>query len=239
MHEGHRARLRETYWKQGAAALHEHQLLELLLTFSIPRADTNAIAHALLQRFNSLEAIFNSNQYELMQVEGVGEKSAILLTLIGEFMKKKNDKSPKVVRLNTPAAAVEYCKTLFLRERYEAMYMIALDKNMKVLNCEKVSSGTLTETAVYPRIIVECALRHSANSILLTHNHPSGDASSSVQDVDTTLLILKALEPIGIKLNDHIIIGAEHTYSMTRNALIEDTLQMALLAAVAEKEGGL
>ena len=235
MHEGHRERLRQAFLQQNGAALHDHQLLELLLSYSIPRADTNPLAHTLLQKFGSLQAIFQANAYELMQVEGAGEKTAILLSLVGVMLRRTEAKGKTVRRLSTPMEAIEYCRSLFCAEKYEAMYILSLDKNFKLLYCEKISSGTLNETAVYPRIVVESALRHSANSVLLTHNHPSGDANPSVQDVDTTMLILKALEPIGIKLHDHIIIGKDHAFSMTRNAIIEAETDEAPLAAVAEK----
>ncbi len=236
MHEGHRQRLRETYLTQGAAAFHDHQLLELLLSYSIPRADTNPIAHALLQRFGSLREVFQANVYELMQTPGVGEKSAILLSLTGTMLRRSEGSKVRTQKLSTPVEAMNYCRGLFIGEKYEAMYILSLDKNFKLLFCDKISSGTLNETAVYPRVIVESALRHSANSVLLTHNHPSGDATPSVQDIDTTMLILKALEPIGIRLHDHIIIGKDGAFSMTRNALIENEAPSSPLAAVAEKK---
>lgn len=239
MHEGHRERMRETFMRQGASALHDHQLLELLLMYSIPRQDTNPVAHELLRVFGSLQALFQADVYELMKVEGVGEKSAILISLVGAMIQRKEEKRTEAQRLGTPADAISYCKTLFIGEKYETMFIISLDKNFKVIYCDKISSGTLTETAVYPRIIVESALRHSANSILLTHNHPSGDINPSTHDIDTTLLILNALEPIGIRLHDHIIIGKDGAFSMTRNAMIENESETVSLAAVAERKGNI
>lgn len=236
MHEGHRSRLRESFIRHGAASFYDHQLLELLLFHSIPRTDTNPVAHKLLEHFGSLADIFDAPIDELMQVEGVGEKSALLISLVGACMQRKERSTKKKARLHTPAAAMRYCKTLFWAERNECMYVILLDKKQEVLRHDKVSSGTLNETAVYPRTVVECALRGRASSVLLAHNHPSGDVNPSSDDIETTMLILRALEPIGIRLHDHIIVGRDMAYSMARNGIIEQTEPE--FAAVAEKEGG-
>lgn len=236
MHEGHRQRMYDTFIKQGDAAFHEHQLIELLLSFSIPRRDTNPAAHALLESFGSLRAVIQADPHELMQIEGIGEKSAILIALVGSLTRRAQDEESGQMRIKTPADAALFCKKLFLGQRYEAMYVVSLDKKLKVLYCEKISSGTLTETTVYPRLAVESALRHGANSVLLTHNHPSGDLTPSTNDVDTTLMILKALEAIGIKLHDHVIVGSGNAFSMTRNAIIDGGTIVEPVAKAAESD---
>lgn len=234
MHEGHRQRLRSTYLEQGVDAFHEHQALELLLTFAIPRRDTNELAHNLIARFGSLKNVLNANPYELQNVQGVGEQTAVLLSLVGA-LNKKTKAAHETPRLNTPLDAARFCKTLFEGKRYEAMYAVSLDKKRRVLHSDMVSSGTLAETAAYPRLVAEYALRHGANSVILTHNHPSGDAHPSAEDLETTKLMLRALEPLGIVLNDHIVIGAEEAFSMMQNALLRFSEPLRELRA-AEKE---
>lgn len=236
MHEGHRQRMYDTYVKQGDSAFHQHQLLEMMLSFSIPRCDTNPAAHALLETFGSLKSVLQADVHELMRIEGIGERSAILISLAGSLMRRAQEEESTSTRIKTPAAAAAFCKKLFEAQRYEAMYIISLDKKLKVTYCEKISSGTLTETTVYPRLAVESALRHGANSVLLTHNHPSGDLTPSTNDVDTTLLILKALEPIGIKLHDHIIVGQNEAFSMTRNSIIDSGFVEEPVAKAAESD---
>lgn len=236
MHEGHRKRLRDTYLQSGADALHDHQLLELLLTFSIPRKDTNPIAHALLSAFGSLEDVLRADVNELMKIDGVGESTAVLLSLVGDMPTRMAYDKSKPVRLATPKDAMAYCRALLLQQRYEVMYIVSLDKNLRVLHCEKLSSGTLTETAVYPRLVVESALRHSAHSILLAHNHPSGDLTPSKADVEATAMVLRALEPIGIRLHDHIIVSKNGAFSMARDSLMPKAEEATTLAAVAEKD---
>ncbi len=234
MHEGHRERLRQTYLEQGIDAFHEHQALELLLTFAIPRKDTNELAHRLIARFGSLKSVLKANPYELQKEPGIGMQAAVLLSLVGALSPKmwETKEAPK---LSTPLEAAHFCAALFEGKRYEAMYAVSLDKKRRVLHSDLISSGTLLETAAYPRLVAECALRHSANSVILTHNHPSGDANPSTEDYTTTKLMLRALEPLGIALNDHIVVGADEAFSMTQNALLRFSQPLGELKA-AEKE---
>jgi len=234
MHEGHRERLRQTYLEQGIDAFHEHQALELLLTFAIPRKDTNELAHRLIKRFGSLKAVLSADPYELKKEQGMGEQAAVLLSLVGA-LSKKTKKACVNPKLDTPSEAARFCKLLFEGKRYEAMYAVSLDKKRRVLHSDLISSGTLAETAAYPRLVAECALRHGASSVILTHNHPSGDVTPSAEDLETTRLMLRVLEPLGIALNDHIVIGADEAFSMTQNALLQLSEQTVELR-VAQKE---
>lgn len=236
MHEGHRQRLRQTFLMQGADAFFDHQALELLLTYALPRRDTNALAHTLIDTFGSLQNVLNADVHDLMRIDGVGEQAAILLSLAGSLPRRFQQENPLGRRIATPADATGFCRSLFNAQRYETIYVVSLDKNLRVLYCDKLSSGTLTETAVYPRLVVESALRHGAHSLLLTHNHPSGDPRPSKADIDATLLILRALEPIGIKLHDHIIISRGDAYSMTRGALLSGGTLPEAAAIAAERE---
>lgn len=239
MHEGHRERLRETYLNNGASALHDHQLLELLLTFAIPRRDTNPLAHRLLTAYGSLEQVLAANPYDLMRQEGIGVQAAVLLSLVGTLMRRggaaRTARKRKTV-LNTPEAASYYCAALLAGAKYEETYAISLDKRRAVLHADKVASGTLGETVVYPRLVLECALRHGANSVILTHNHPSGNPQPSSEDVNTTRAIFDALQAVSITLHDHIIVGEGCTYSMVRGAVLDFGEVGAVRAMVAENE---
>jgi DNA repair protein RadC len=150
-------------------------------------------------------------------------------------LNKKTKKACVSPKLDTPSEAARYCKLLFEGKRYEAMYAVSLDKKRRVIHSDLISSGTLAETAAYPRLVAECALRHGASGVILTHNHPSGDAQPSTEDIQTTKLMLRALEPLGIALNDHIVIGADEAFSMTQNALMQFCEPAAELR-VAQKE---
>ncbi len=177
MHEGHRERLRQTFLEHGASTLHEHQLLELLLTYAIPRRDTNPLAHSLLAAYGSLDKVLAANPYDLMRQEGIGRQAAVLLALAGALMQRGGAARPEKAALNTPEAASRYCMALLAGAKYEETYVISLDKRRAVLHADKVASGTLGETVLYPRLVLECAqpsLRKPAAFERGCKNHPFG-----------------------------------------------------------------
>lgn len=235
MHEGHRARLRELYFENGLDALNDHQILELLLSFSIPRKDTNELAHSLLDRYGSLPQVFSAEKQDLSDVSGIGENSAALVKLIGDVTRRISMSRYENARLKTSLDAARFCISLMSLHKYEAMYVISLDKSKKVLHSDKISSGTLNETVVYPRLVVECALRHHAYRVLLTHNHPSGNIMPSSDDIHTTARIAEALEMIGISLEEHIITGRDCAYCILGRSELTQTVlfQSDMLAAKA------
>ncbi len=236
-HIGHRERLRKSFIENGAATLHEHHLLELLLTYAIPRRDVNPLAHELLRLYGSLESVLSAPIRDLMKVEGIGESAAALLSLAGTLRSRPSAGSGRRTPINTPEEAAKYCETLFKNPaRYETTYCVSLDKKRRVIHADLVSAGTLSENVIYPRLVVEFALRHGANSVILAHNHPSGDPSPSRSDIVSTKAVCEALSGIGITLHDHIIVGADGNYSMLRNMLLPSGEAPEIVARAAEKE---
>lgn len=232
MHEGHRERLRQSYLYGGADAMHEHQLLELLLTYAIPRRDVNPLAHELISTFGSLSKVLAADPHELMQVPGVGPNAAILLTLAGRLERESSKRKLERTHIMTPRNAEKYCCDLLANEKYERFWLICLDLNKRVIHTEMLAKGSLTEARIYPRVVAEVALRHGAHSVILCHNHPSGSASPSVSDVDATRAVRAALTPLGIALHDHIIVGDGAAYSMlSRGSIDGDSDAQAFLAA--------
>ena len=145
----------------------EHQLLELLLTYAIPRRDVNPLAHRLIERYGSLAAVLKADVAELKNA-GLGEYAATLIALAGA-MRNISEKPRKKQRLNNPERAAEYCMQLLRPHRYEVMYLVSLDSGLKPIHEDMVSSGTIDQSTVYPRIIAECALRHAAAYAMLCH----------------------------------------------------------------------
>lgn len=226
MHEGHRDRVRKSYLASGGRGMHDHQLLELLLTYAIPRKDTNPLAHRLLKAYGTLEKVLCADPKELMLQEGVGQNTAVLLSLIGTMAGRCiTPKQGETVSLGNPAAAAEYCRGLFFGARYEEIYVISLDAKHSLIHADKVASGTLNETVIYPRLVLECALRNKASSIILSHNHPSGDPKPSGEDISTTHKVYEALNTVGIALFDHIIVGRGSVFSMVRNAVVPSAVE--------------
>lgn len=237
-HEGHRKRLRMAYRERGAGALQEHQLLELLLAYAIPRRDVNPLSHALIERFGSLAQVLCAPPDELMRTDGVGEAAAVLISLAGTLGRTGTVLPPSRPVLKTPEDASRFCRELFLAERYEKTYCITLDARRRVLHTDAVSTGSVSENVIYPRVIAELAMRHGASGVILAHNHPSGTASPSRADIATTRTVCDALAGIGISLYDHIVCAGNETYSMLRNMLIPSGTAPEVSAAAADREDG-
>lgn len=224
IHSGHRERIREQYASLGAESFLDHQFLELLLTYAIPRKDTNSLAHALLERFGTLESVVTAEVAQLMLVPGVGESTAVFLRMQGDLFRRlllrRAEDSRGVVRLNTPAAAARYAVAQLSLCSYETVLAVCLNAKKVVLSCESLQRGTLTEAQIYPRSVAEVALLKRAHGILLLHNHPSGDPSPSQEDEAATELVRAALQSVGVQLFDHLIVGGSSAYSFTTRAVI-------------------
>ena len=175
MHKGHRKRLKERFLRDGLDSFEQHQVLELLLFYSIPRRDTNELAHKLLKRYGSLSGVFEADTEDLKKVSGIGENSAVLLSLIPDISRRYiKDRWEDRPLLNSSTKAGKYATSLFIGRIYEVFYVICLDSQNRVNRAQLVHEGTINESPIYPRIIVETVLRHKANSVILAHNHPGG-----------------------------------------------------------------
>ncbi|MDY4518231.1 MAG: DNA repair protein RadC [Candidatus Spyradocola sp.] len=220
-HDGHRKRLRERAARTGLEGFQPHEVLELLLSETIPRKDVNPLAHALIDRFGSFSGVLNAGREELLQVPGVGERTADHLSMqVSFFRYYRHDRWRDRPRLNTRRDAGEYCTTLFDRQLTESMRLICLDVHKAVLASEVLAVGTVDETPVYPRSVVECALRHHAHSAILVHNHPSGSLEPSQGDIRVTAQLEQALGVVGVELLDHIIVAGEAYASMRSLGLV-------------------
>ena len=216
-HEGHRARLRESFIETGIEGMADHQVLELLLTYALPRVDVNPLAHRLLDRFGSLEGVLTTRPDQLRQVRGVGESAAVFLSLLGEVDRRMllqrfsgRDKRPI---LDTPSSLGRYMLALSLQDRYETLRLVCLNKRYELIYEGVVSSGSLTEVLADPRPILETALVHKACFIALSHNHPSGDLRPSPEDEDAAVRIEAAGQAVGIGVVDQFILGRGAAYS--------------------------
>ena len=224
IHSGHRERIREQYRTHGAGTFLDHQFLELLLTYAIPRRDTNALSHALLERFGSLEGVVTAELGQLQLVDGVGESTAVFLRMQGDLFRRlllrRQEDSRGNIRLASPADAARYAVSLLALNTYESVVAVCLNAKKVVQSCETIQSGTLTEAQIYPRTIAEIALLRRAHGILLLHNHPSGDPSPSAEDAEATESVRAALQSIGVHLFDHLIVGGQYAYSFSTHAVI-------------------
>ena len=209
VHEGHRDRLRQRFLQEGLENFQDHNVLELLLFYSIPRKDTNEEAHNLINRFGSLSGVFDASFEELCEVKGIGENSAALIKIMPELFKKyevdtvRNDDAI----LNTCELVAKYVSTYFKGVTTEKMYLLCLDSSCRVLSFNLISEGTVSSTPLNARAIMETSFKNNAAQLILVHNHPSGVVAPSRKDVDATMGIQSLMKNVGIKLSDHIIIG--------------------------------
>ena len=182
LHDGHRARKKEQFRRQGLDGFADHEVLELLLYYAIPRKDTNEIAHRLLQKFGSLQNVFSAPLEELAKVDGVGESAALFMTLLPQVQKRAMRSGGKERVLNSVDKCGRYFLELLGHERHELLYQACLDGKGKLLSCKKLSQGSADCTALSVRQVVENALLSGASAVVLAHNHPSGVALPSESD---------------------------------------------------------
>ncbi len=222
MHEGHRKRLKERFIKEGLDSFEQHQVLELLLFYAIPRKDTNELAHRLIKKYGSLAGVFEADLIDLAGVPGMGVNSALLLSLIPSLARVYfRDRWGDKPFLGSSNRAGEYAVSLFAGRQYEVFYVICLDAQNRVNHSALVHEGTINEAPIYPRIIVETALRHQANSVILAHNHPGGSLVPSSADIEVTRKISSVLNAISINVVDHIIVAGDKYLSFAEKGLLE------------------
>ncbi len=221
VHDGHRARKKKQFREHGLDAFADHEVLELLLFYAIPQGDVNPLAHRLIDRFGSLDAVLAAPPEELEKVDGVREHTATLLTLILPLVRRVHMVSGKddVVLCDAERLGRYFC-SLFFGARQEVFYEACLDAKGKLLRCYKLAEGSVDAVHINMRCIVENALHCHASAVALAHNHPSGIALPSPDDNTTTLTAYDALRTVGITLVDHIIVADDDFVSLRDNGLL-------------------
>lgn len=214
-HKNHRSRLRETFRRAGADGMPDHNILELLLFYSIPRKDTNELAHKLITEFGSLNRVFDASYEQLLDVDGMGESSALLISMIPGICKRYIEgKTKGKINLSDPADAQNYLKEKFYGCKTEVFYLLCLDAYGNLINCCKLSEGTSGTVLVDKRDVMQAAIRNDAEKVILSHNHPKGIAVPSREDLELTNEFSTLLTSVGIKVVDHIIVAGNDTISL-------------------------
>ncbi len=212
---GHRDRLRERFLKAGADAFSDHELLELMLFGVILRRDVKPIAKALLARFGSLNNLIGAPIAEIMQVNGIGESAAIhIKSLHAILLRALQQELEHKPIMNSWSALLSYLKLSLANETREQFRVLFLNNKLKLISDEMMGDGTIDHAPVYPREIARRALELAASSVILVHNHPSGDPKPSGNDISMTRKIIQSLQSIEVEVHDHIIVGSQGTVSM-------------------------
>ena len=207
---GHRARLRDRFLNGGGKSMADYELLELLLTYAIPRRDVKPIAKDIVRKFGSLAGAAKASVPQLVEVNGVKENTAVLLKVIQEAARRfswAELSATDALVISNWDAMIDYCRTEMSHLDIEEFRIIFLDVKFRVIGEEVMQRGTINQVAIHPREVVKMAMEKKASALILVHNHPSGDVKPSRADVEITKQIKQALEAINISLLDHIIIS--------------------------------
>ena len=218
VHKGHRERLKARFLETGLDSFTDVQALELLLFYAIPQKDTNPIAHALLDRFGSLSQVLDAPLEALKKVPGISDHSASLLRLVTELARfYQVDSAQRTEVLTSLDACGRYLVPRFFGRKVETVFLLCLDAKCKVLCCRQIGEGSVNAASISVRKVVEAALSANATSVVLAHNHPSGVALPSADDVQTTRRIAAALSAVEVKLIDHIVVAEGDFISMAQS----------------------
>ena len=212
---GHRNRLKAKYIENSANLVYDYEALELLLTYAIPRRDVKPIAKALLEHFGTLENVFAAKEKQLCAVNGVGQNTAVLITLVKDLqIRCAKSKNKNIKSLSSSDLASEYFENLLADQSKEKFLLVSLDNSNRLIACHTIAEGDINHIDINPRDIMETVLLDNASRVLIAHNHPAGGAEPSANDVDLTLNVRNILSSVNVKLTDHIIVGERETLSM-------------------------
>ena len=224
LEKGHRERLRKRYIKSGLEGFNDYEVLELLLTYSIARKDVKPIAKELIEKFGTIDEIAKSDIKSLLEVDGIGEGSAVFLKLIGDvaltlYREKIEDKD--ILTIKSKNILLSYLRGEIGHSPREEFKILFLDISNKLIASETLFSGTIDKSAIYPREIVERVIKNRAKSVIFAHNHPSGNISPSKKDIELTQYMYDSLKLLEIRLLDHIIVTKNSYFSFLEEGLIE------------------
>ena len=223
VHTGHRKRVKDEFLANGLNGLPDHRVLELLLFYAIPQGDVNPLAHALIDRFGSLAGVFNATPEQLMEVDGVGCSTAVLIRLVpaaaARYLQSGSSFDEQMV---SSWQFRELLLPLFFGQRNELAYLVCMDGKNKILVTKKLGEGIVDTMRIATRKVLETALACNATRVVLAHNHVSGVAIWSDADLDTTLRLQRVLREAGIELMDHFIFAGDDMVSMAASGILRD-----------------
>lgn len=219
---GHRLRLKERFLRSPIRTLPDYEILEMLFFKVFNRGDTKALSKKLLQRFGSLAGVMSADKSDLKSVEGIGDGVLEYIKLLQDAFSRlmlpiKFEQSHV---LNSWMSVLNYCQFTLGFKKKEYFRALFLNKKNILVADELFDSGTIDRITIYPREIAKLALFHSASSVLIVHNHPSGEVQPSEEDKKITKKIVDALNAVNVGLHDHLIVAGNNHFSFKANALI-------------------
>jgi DNA repair protein RadC len=217
----HRRRLRERFLKNGLESFPDYEAIELLFTLAIPRKDVKIPAKIAIERFGSFRSVLDAPLEELREIPGIGEVAPVALRIIREAANRYlQQKSQTTFSLADREVLFDYCRSALGALSYEVFKVIFLDSRYHILGDETLEEGTIDRAAVYPRKVMDAALRNRAAALVFAHNHPNGDVTPSEQDKTITRALVLAAETLQIKVLDHLIVSKDAVFSFRDGGLL-------------------
>jgi DNA repair protein RadC len=218
---GHRTRLRQRYAKGGIEALHDYELLELVLSFAIPRRDVKPYAKRILLAFGGVRRALEADREEMEKRANLPPQAALLLKGMGDLWRlARREEVPRGRSLASPSEVALFVREELGHRPREVFMVMYLDHRNHVLECREVQEGTVDHAAVYPREILKAALHLNATGMILAHNHPAGSLFPSEADRSLTRQIQEAGRAMGVTVHDHLIVAAEGSFSFRQAGMM-------------------
>lgn len=235
-HAGHRERLRNRFFEaNGFSGFSKHNMLELILFYSIPRVDTNELASVLIETFGSLKGVFDASPEELLSVEGVGKNTMLLIRAIREIVREyQNEELSEIQYIDSTEKAVKVLRPKFAALKHETVMMLCLNNSRKLLKCSVIRQGGIDSAFVDMRKITSDILLSNATAVVLAHNHPGGVCAPSKEDLAVTQKMISFLRSIGVRLLDHVIMTEDGYFSFANSAKFKE--YFALQPVLCENE---
>lgn len=220
-YQDHRKRLRARFLNDFGATMQDYELLELLLCAAIPRRDVKPLAKQLLKEYKSIGGVLAASPEQLQKHALLGEGAAVLIKLVREFsLRQLKLGIEKTTILSSWQAVLDYCRAAMAFEKIEQLRILFLNSRNQLIADEVPQRGTVNHTPIYPREVARRALELGATAVILVHNHPSGDATPSGDDIEMTRKVRDTLKSLDIALHDHIIIAGKEVVSMKSIGLL-------------------
>lgn len=219
LHTGHRDRMRARFLSHGFESMQEHEVLELILYYAVPRRDTNDIAHHLIEKFGNLMGVLEAPIEELEKEKYISHQGAVLLKMFAKSGQLPVLFDRRRSFAHSPINAIEVVQRMLEGRQKEEILVVCLDAKDKLLRHFSVE-GTVNAVAISHREILQRILNAGAVSVIIGHNHPTGDATPSDADVETTFKLKNMLKAVGIRLYDHVVVARNGSFSFALNGML-------------------
>ena len=218
---GHRSRIRNKFLDHGLEVFQDYEVLELMLDFVARQKDMKPVAKDMIIQFGSLQGALDASDEELLAINGIGEAGLVMLRAFKEVSARYlSQASNKEILRENIDNLIESCRLKMGNLKDEEFHLLSMNSNFSLLKEDIIAKGTIDQAAVYPRKVLETALKNKAAFLICCHNHPDGNLEPSEQDKTLTRALQLALKPVDIEIYDHLIIAGQGYFSFRENKLV-------------------